>query len=574
MQNRLATVLIDINKLLSELIDLYKIEFIQDYQILNSHVKFIASNFEAIPGIDLFFEALQKIVYHYKKDGIAMMNLQQNFIKDYQQIYSENQTNINIYLSAVYNLLKKYWLQILNFIDLEDNKKNRLTFYLNNLLSAIDPKNFLMFNQELINATLYSAGKNLLYSIEKLLIDLIANKGYFVIKNNDLSAFKVGENLGATLGKIVFKNDLIELIRYTPATKKVNAIPILFIPPFINKYYVLDLSENNSLVKWLVEQGMIVYMISWFNPKNNSKEKKFSDYIINGSLKAIDVITKKSKVNKVHLAGYCVGGTLISCTLAYKQKLKDHRVLSARYFMSLVDFSNLGNIGALINESSLSLLEKFINKKGYLDGRLLNLVFNSLRPAELIWPYIINHYLLHKPLEKSDFLYWNSDVTNLPANMYIFYLKLICHQNKLTIPNAIKINKIGIDLSKIKTPTFCLAGNTDHITLWQSVYNGAKLYGSKIEFVLSSAGHIKGIINPPKDNKYSFKTNTQNNKLIKKLTPEEWLKNSKNHKGSWWPYWIKWLKSFNKKTLYVKNLNCKLFDLPNAPDAPGSYVVE
>ena len=270
MQYRLATVLIDINKLLSELIDLYKIEFIQDYQILNSHVKFIASNFEAIPGIELFFEALQKIVYHYKKDGIAMMNLQQNFIKDYQQIYSENQTNINIYLSAVYNLLKKYWLQILNFIDLEDNKKNRLTFYLNNLLSAIDPKNFLMFNQELINATLYSAGKNLLYSIEKLLIDLIANKGYFVIKNNDLSAFKVGENLGATLGKIVFKNDLIELIRYTPATKKVNAIPILFIPPFINKYYVLDLSENNSLVKWLVEQGMIVYMISCFNPKNNS----------------------------------------------------------------------------------------------------------------------------------------------------------------------------------------------------------------------------------------------------------------------------------------------------------------
>lgn len=364
----------------------------------------------------------------------------------------------------------------------------------------------------------------------------------------------IGKNLATTKGKVVFKNDLMELIRYSPLTKTVYQMPILFIPPCINKYYILDLSENNSLVKWLVQQGFIVYMISWVNPDADLAHKNFADYILDGPLKAIDLIIDIDLCPAVHLAGYCIGGTLLSCTLAYMQKTKDNRALSATQFMSLVDFSNLGNISALINESTLNLLDNIMSNKGYLDGRLLSLVFNILKPAI-------------KPLTALDIFYWNADITNLPFKMYSFYLREICFQNKLSKANAIKINGVSINLKKITVPMFAVAGRTDHIAVWQSVYKGAKLHGSSVEFILSSSGHIKGVINPPKDSKYSFKTNS-----YMPPTPQLWLRTATEHSGSWWPHWFNWLTKINhdlrNKIVNVNNL------IYNFGDAPGIYVLK
>lgn len=610
MPQDVAKTSIKINQLLCQLLDLYKINFMDDINSLATNTGSNTNVCQIFSSLNIFIEVLQKITaicsdyynQHHThqhlptKQSNQIISWQQEFLQEHSQLYAatikakssnidnkyvsgnnENNNHSNLahynYLKSICNLLKKYWLKLLDLIDLEYNKKNHFIFYINIFLDGIAPQNFLTINPELIYSTIENLGKNLFNCIERFLTDLINNHGYFQVKTTDFTAFTVGKNLATTPGKVIFKNDLMELIRYTPTTNTVYQTPLLFIPPFINKYYILDLSENNSLVKWLVNQGIVVYMISWVNPQADLAHKKFSDYLIDGPLKAIDIITKLNLHPKVHLAGYCVGGTLLSCVLSYMQKNKDNRVLSATHFMSLVDFSNLGNIGALINESSLDLLELLINKKGYLDGRLLSMAFSALRPADLIWPYIINHYLLNKRLKALDILYWNSDLTNLPAKMYIFYLRTMCFQNKLMKPGSIKLNGVTINLNSIKVPIFCVAGDTDHITVWQSVYNGAKLYGGSVEFILSGSGHIKGIINPPADQKYSFRTNNDSTN-INNLTPEQWLQGSIKHSGSWWPYWLKWIVKLNSKKIKVKNLQAKIRDLSNAPDAPGSYVLK
>ena len=594
MEKDFLKISLTINQQLNQLLDLYKTDFMTDVNKIASTTESLASILQIFPGLDIFIEAWQKITAQFLAKSSnefsvpltgksnCIIKLQQEFFEEHKQIYTttiepilnniDTNHNYYLYLKNLHNLIKKYYLKLLDLINLDHNKKNRLIFYFNNLLDTIAPQNFLTINLELMSTTIENRGQNLFTAIEKFLTDLINSKGYFQIKTTDFSAFKIGQNLATTPGKIIFKNDLMELISYTPTTKNVYKAPILLIPPFINKYYILDLSANNSLVKWLVHQGLVVYIISWVNPTTSLADKQFSDYVLDGPLKAIDIITKFHGHPKLHLAGYCIGGTILSCALAYMQQTNDDRALSATHFMSLVDFSNLGNISALINEHSLNLLEKLINNKGYLDGRLLSMAFSALRPSDLIWPYVINNYLLNKPLKALDISYWNADITNLPANMYMFYLRSMCLHNKLKEPNEIQLNGISINLQNINVPIFSLAGDTDHITVWQAVYNSSKVYGGPVEFVLSTSGHIKGLINPPIDNKYSFKINT-NPKLP--ATPEQWLADAEEHQGSWWPYWLNWLTNITSEKINAEHFATKIVtDFNNAPNAPGSYVLQ
>ncbi len=546
--NNSEEIILTISNLCNKLLKIYKTEFTE----IKAPLEFLQISAECDICLKEF---LIFIADSKNKDQIHQL---------YQDFWKEYRTNNEIYL-----LFKKYWGKTLDLIiNLEESSKQKLIIYFNNWIDSLAQQSCLLINEEFINTTINTMGVNLLQGIKNCLNDLVANNGYFNIKTNNLEEFTIGKNLAITPGKIIYQNDLIELIQYLPTTEKIYKVPLLIIPPCINKYYILDLSPENSLVKWLVDLGFTVYMISWVNPGPELSNKNFSDYMIDGPLKAIDIITKNNSCSTVHTVGYCIGGTLLSCMLSYMEQLKDHRIISATHFMSLLDFSNLGDINIFVNEAILNFLENLMNNKGYLDGRLLQMVFNSLRPNDLIWPYFINNYLLDKPLKAFDVLYWNSDSTNLPAQMYNFYLRNLCFKNLLQKPNGITINNIPINLNKVNVPIFSVAGEKDHITPWKSVYAGAQLYKSQSQFVLSSSGHVKGLINPPADHKYSFRIN---NKMPK--NPEEWLKTSKEHPGSWWNYWTNWLTSINSEQVAVKNLGLKN-NINILRDAPGSYVLK
>jgi polyhydroxyalkanoate synthase len=581
MKQDLHRTITNINQLLIKLLTIYKQAYSNDNHTLATIGKSFNRFLNILPNfadIQIILESLEKITTSPEQ----IITLQKKFIQQHSKIYSQTigsipttiieENNYFIYLTKTYKLLQKFWLKIIDVIpDCTIEQKNRLKFYYHNMLSSYAPQNFLHINPELLFSTIENIGKNIFNSIESYLQDIIANDGFFNIKNTDFAAFNIGENLATTPGKVVFKNDLMELIKYYPTTKKVYRTPILLIPPCINKYYILDLSEKNSLVKWLVNQGFLVYIISWVNPNETLHHKTFSDYILDGPLQAINQINKLDNCHHVHLVGYCIGGTFLGCLLSYMQQLKDDRAISATHFMSLLDFTELGNLGGLINESSIHFLENLINKQGYLDGRLLNMVFSSLRSNDLIWPYIVNYYLLNKPLKPFDILYWNADVTHVPATMYNFYLRELCLNNKLIIPNQITVNGVGIDLAKVTTPIFSLAGETDHITLWQAVYSGAKLYrNSNVEFVLANLGHIKGLLSSPleQDSRHAFRVNS----LLPKNS-DVWLASSKQHNGSWWNYWVKWLTNIDAKQITYSNSPNKISH-STLNNAPGTYVLK
>lgn len=537
-----------ISNLFNKLLNIYKTEFVGAQSIF----EFL----KAIPGLtglDGVLEFIIKITDNllnpeYKK---FIINLHQEFLEYYRET------------QEIYVAFKKYWPILLDsIVTLESSKKQNLIFWFNNYLEFIKQQGLLL------NYNVFQNNNNLLNGIKNFLNDLVINNGYFNIKTSATEAFTIGENIAYTPGKVIYQNDLIELIQYSTNKKAVYKVPLLIIPPCINKYYVLDLSEKNSLVKWLIDQGFIVYMISWVNPKNNIN-KQFEDYVIEGCLTAVNVITQNNANFKIHAVGYCIGGTLLGCLLAYMAKINDNRIISVTNWMSFLDFSDLGDLKIFINKANLDFLDRLMDQKGYLDGRLLSMVFSALRPADLFWPYFINNYLLDQPLKAFDILYWNADPTNLPADMYKFYLRNICLNNGLTKSDFIKINNIAIDLKKITTPVFSVAGAKDHIVPWRSVYAGLKLYGGESQFVLSSSGHVKGLINPPIDNKYSFRVN-----IFNKTIPDDyqiWLNNSIEHQGSWWFYWKNWLTNINNEKLTVTT--AKKFMLQDyLRDAPGYYI--
>lgn len=478
------------------------------------------------------------------------------------------------FLKRSYYLISKYTLLWFNSISTLDLKtRQQLHLYVKNFLNLVAPTNYLMTNPELIQAIMETKGENLLNGLKNYLEDLVLNNGHLNIRMTDLLAYTVGENLATTPGKVIYQNDLMQLIQYNPTTSEVYTIPILFIPPWINKYYILDLSPENSLVKWLLDQGFTVYMISWVNPGPELAHKQFEDYMLEGPLQALDIITKTAKCSSVHMVGYCIGGTLLACTLAYMKKTKDNRAASATYFMTLLNFSNPGELGVFIDKLQLDNLEKLMEQVGYLDGRLLNMTFNLLRPNDLIWPYVIHNYLLGKPSKPFDILYWNSDPTNLPYKMYLYYLRQFYLKNHLKNPGEIKLKGIPISLEEITTPSFFLASETDHITLWRAVYSGTRLQSGPVQFVLSDSGHVRAVVNPPSTSKYSFKTNEDfNSKETLPKQPKEWLATATTHSGSWWPYWLNWLTDINAEKVPARHPEQN--GLPILEDAPGSYVLK
>ncbi|HEX9465897.1 MAG TPA: class I poly(R)-hydroxyalkanoic acid synthase [Alphaproteobacteria bacterium] len=463
-------------------------------------------------------------------------------------------------------LLSARWMQSLvrDVEGLDEKTAKKVDFYTRQFVDAMAPSNFAVTNPEVLRATMESGGENLLKGLSNLLDDLERGKGRLSIKMTDLEAFKVGENIAVTPGKVVFQNDLMQLLQYEPTTETVAKRPLLIIPPWINKYYILDLREKNSFIKWAVGQGHTVFVISWANPDEKLATKTFDDYMVEGPLAALDAIEKATGERESNVIGYCLGGTLLASTLAWMVARKDDRIQSATFFASMVDFEEAGELAVFIDEEQLASLEEKMSEKGYLEGRDMAMTFNMLRANDLIWSFVVNNYLLGKDPFPFDLLYWNSDSTRMPAAMHSFYLRQMYQENRLSA-GEIKLLGTRIDLTKIKLPVYILSTREDHIAPWRSTYVATQLYRGPVEFVLAASGHIAGVVNPPAGGKYSH--------WIGKSTPpspDDWLAAAEQHPGSWWPHWDGWVKKFAGEQVPARKPGDGKLKAIEA--APGSYV--
>ena len=418
---------------------------------------------------------------------------------------------------------------------MDEASARRVDFYTRQFVDALSPSNFVTTNPEVLTATLQSGGQNLLRGLENLLADLERGNGRLAITMTDLKAFRLGENIATTPGKIVYQNELMQLIQYTQSTREVRRRPLLIVPPWINKFYVLDLQPKNSFIKWAVDQGHTVFAISWVNPDEKLAEKGFENYMLEGPLAALDAIESATGERNVNAIGYCLGGTLLASTAAYLAAKGDDRIASATYFATLVDFTDVGDMAVFIDDGQLASLERRMRERGYLEARDMAAAFNMLRANDLIWSFVVSNYLLGKEQMPFDLLFWNSDSTRMPAAMHSFYLRKMYQQNLLAKPGGIKLADVPIDLSKIRSPTFILATREDHITPWKSTYAATRLYSGPIKFVLTDAGHMAGVISPP-GSKYGHWTN---DKLPP--SPDEWFAGATPHLESWWPVWNEWV---------------------------------
>ncbi len=467
-------------------------------------------------------------------------------------------------------LLTARWLQsmVRDVEGLDDKTSKKVDFYTRQFVDAMAPSNFVLTNPEVIRATMESGGENLVKGLENLLDDLERGKGKLNIKMTDFEAFEIGKNIAVTPGKVVFQNPLMQLIQYAPTTETVMKRPLLIIPPWINKYYILDLREKNSFVKWAVDQGITVFMISWVNPDEKLAQMTFEDYMHLGPLAALEAVEKATGEKSANVIGYCLGGTLLAATMAYlTAKKKDKRVASTTYFTTMVDFQEAGELGVFIDEEQLAALERRMNEKGYLEGSAMATTFNMLRANDLIWSFVVNNYLLGKEPFPFDLLYWNADSTRMPAAMHSFYLRRMYQENKLVEPGGITLEGVPIDLRKIKTPTYILATREDHIAPWKSAYAATQLYKGPVKFCLAASGHIAGVVNPPSAEKYSYWTND-----AKKLphTPDAWLQAAQQKPGSWWPEWKTWLDQFSGGEVPARRPGDGRLKV--IEDAPGAYV--
>ncbi len=447
---------------------------------------------------------------------------------------------------------------------LDERTARKVDFYTRQFVDALAPSNFVMTNPEVLRATIDSRGENLLNGLKNLLDDLDRGKGRLAITMTDMAAFKIGENVATTQGKVVYQNDLIQLLQFTPTTETVKRRPLLIIPPWINKYYILDLRPRNSFIRWAVEQGHTVFVISWVNPDERLSAKSFEDYMREGPLAALDAMEQATGEREANVIGYCLGGTLLAATLAYMTAKRDHRVKSATYLVTMVDFAEAGELSVFIDEEQLHALEERMDKKGYLEARDMHTTFNMLRANDLIWSFVVNNYLLGKSPFPFDLLYWNADSTRMPAAMHSFYLRKMYQENLLAKPGGITLGDMPIDLRRIKTPAFLLSTREDHIAPWRSTYAATQLYAGPIKFVLSASGHIAGVVNPP-GSKYGHWENDNN-----PPTAEEWLASATQRPDSWWPVWEQWIAKYAGGEVPARQPGDG--KLTPIEDAPGAYV--
>jgi polyhydroxyalkanoate synthase len=464
-------------------------------------------------------------------------------------------------------LLTARWLQntVRDVEGLDDKAAKKVDFYTRQFVDAMAPSNFAVTNPEVLRTTLDSKGENLVRGLKNLLADLERGGGKLSIRMTDETAFKVGGNIAVTPGKVVYQNDLFQLIQYTPTTDKVRRRPLLIIPPWINKYYILDLRERNSFIRWSVAQGHTTFVMSWVNPDERLAHKSFESYMSEGALAALDAIAQATGEREVNVIGYCLGGTLLACVLAHMAAKGDERITSATFFTSMVDFTEAGELSVFIDEEQLAALEEKMDEKGYLEGRDMATTFNMLRANDLIWSFVVNNYLLGKDPFPFDLLYWNADSTRMPAAMHSYYLRKMYQENKLA-KGELRLLRTRIDLTKIKLPAFILSTREDHIAPWKSTYAATQLYQGPTTFCLAASGHIAGVVNPPAAEKYSHWTNEN-------LPPsaDDWLTGATQHQGSWWPRWDEWVKQYAGGEVAARTPGDGA--LKAIEDAPGGYVL-
>ena len=470
------------------------------------------------------------------------------------------------FIKQSYLLSARYVQDVVTHVDgLDAHTAQKVDFYARQFVDAMSPSNFLFTNPEVLRKTADTGGENLLRGLNNLLTDLERGKGQLRIKMTDMDAFRIGENIAVSPGKVVYQNDLMQLVQYAPTTDKVLKRPLLIIPPWINKFYILDLRPRNSLVRWATSQGHTVFMVSWVNPDERLAEKGFDDYMTEGVLEALTAMEAATGESEFNVIGYCLGGTLLSCTLAWMAAHGDARIRSATFFVKLMDFRESGELNVFIDEEQIKILEEKMNRRGYLEGSEMGTTFNMLRANDLIWSFVVNNYLLGNDPFPFDLLYWNSDSTRMPARMHSFYLRNMYQENRLIEPGGISLAGTPIDLTRITVPAYFLSTREDHIAPWRATYSGTQLLKGPNRFVLAASGHIAGVVNPPDGGKYSHWINTE-----LPPEPEAWFAGATEISGSWWPDWHRWITALDKRQVKARIPG----DGKLAPieDAPGSYV--
>ncbi|MDX1528181.1 MAG: class I poly(R)-hydroxyalkanoic acid synthase [Gammaproteobacteria bacterium] len=469
-------------------------------------------------------------------------------------------------IKQTYLLLTRTGRELVSGVNgMDEQDARKLEFATAQMLDALSPTNFAMTNPAVLRETLESRGKNLVDGLNNLFADLSRSREGLNISMTDMEAFEVGKNLAVTPGKVVYQNELMQLIQYAPTTEEVARRPLLVIPPWMNKFYVMDLRPGNSMIQWLVDQGQTVFMISWVNPGAELAHKDFEDYMLEGPLAALDAIEKATGEPEVNAVGYCLGGILLSATLAWMAAKKDARIKSATLLTTMVDFSDTGDVSLFIDEEGIEKLEKQIRDKGYLEGRKVFDTFRVLRANDLVWSFYINNYLMGKSPAPFDLLYWNADSTNMPAAVHTWVMRNLYMDNRLKDKNGVTLAGEPIDVTSVTTPSYVLSTSEDHIAPWKTTYQTSQLFSGPIKFVLGASGHIAGVINPPHKNKYGYWTSKEY-----PASADDWLAGAKVHEGSWWPDWRRWVSRYSggKVAARVPGKG----GLPAIEDAPGSYV--
>ena len=448
---------------------------------------------------------------------------------------------------------------------LDPHTQHKAEFYVRQIANAISPSNFVLTNPEILRETMSSHAGNLVRGMHMLAEDIAAGRGELRIRQSDAQTFEVGRNLALTPGKVIFENPLMQLIQYAPSSETVLKRPLLIVPPWINKFYILDLTPEKSFIGWCVAQGLTVFVISWVNPDEKLAQKSFEDYMREGPLAALDVIEKITGEREVNSLGYCVGGTLLATTLAYLAKLGDDRIRSATLLTAQVDFTHAGDLKVFVDEEQIAAREREMGERGYLQGSKMATAFNLLRSNDLIWPYVINNYLKGKEPAPFDLLYWNSDATRMPAANHSFYLRNCYLDNRLAKGEMV-IGGTPLDLNDVKIPIYNLATREDHIAPARSVLLGSRFFGGPVRFVLAGSGHIAGVVNPPQKIKYQHW-------IGPKPSGDDlgrWLSQATEHPGSWWPDWLGWLKLQEPAEMPARQPGGGV--LTPIEDAPGRYV--
>ena len=469
------------------------------------------------------------------------------------------------HIKQSYLLASKFMLSTVRETEgLDAHTAQKADFYTRQFIDALAPTNFAATNPGVVRRTVETGGENLVQGLEHMLDDLERGQGRLRIRMTDLDKFKLGENVAVTPGRIVFENDLMQLVQYAPATDVVRKRPLLIVPPWINKFYILDLRPKNSFIKWAVEQGHTVFVISWVNPDERLAEKSLDDYMLEGPVAALDAVEQATGEPRVNAIGYCLGGTLLAATLAYLKAKGRQAVESATFFTTMVDFEEPGELGVFIDDEQLSLMERAMEEKGYFDGSSMAEAFNLLRANDLIWSFVVNNYLMGKEPFPFDLLYWNSDSTRMPRAMHSAYLREMYRHNRLREPGGITLAGVPIDLATVDVPVYILSTREDHIAPWRSTYAATRLYGGPIRFVLAMSGHIAGVVNPPAANKYGYYTGAL------AASPDAWLEAATAHEGSWWPDWDVWVSAHDGGEAAPREPGDGA--LPVIEEAPGRYV--